>query len=365
MVLIKGFLKVLVLCTLFKFLWIWFFFYKSSHHGNLRSRQKQLQKDLSLFHFPSNPWMEKKSHFKSNSYHINNCTYRDNRGLHLDPKTFLEDYLDYFWCLIGIQNHDFHVFALKGSKNELLIYSDYQFSIEPELKFKEYDVFFIIFAKHHMDRQRLRNTWIQDLKHPKEGYLFCIPDDTWSMSLVSEEFRFKDMLSSNNDTSMLFWLHSRGIFSQFIVRIESDFLVNMNTLRIILVQETYASNRIYGKLNKYSIPDRSRDGANYLSEREWPWGHYPHFMSNQFYIITGDVVSKLLTASSRVPKLANLSESIYTTGILSIDSNLLLVDMKKFVTESSDHVCTSAIVTQPGNLKSLWEGIKTCSMELI
>ncbi|QQP56242.1 Hexosyltransferase [Caligus rogercresseyi] len=60
-------------------------------------------------------------------------------------------------------------------------------------------------------------------------------------------------------------------------------------------------------------------------------------------MLTGDVIPKLLAASSRYPKPKELLEGIYVSGLLSMESSLLLIDMMKLISRTWSNICKAAV----------------------
>ena len=126
--------------------------------------------------------------------------------------------------------------------------------------------------------------------------------------IIEEGSIYKDIVTTDVDEfdpqyhikqtfAMLSWMYKYCQLARFVVKTTSNTYVNLNTLEKFADQEMFAANRIYGSILKRRIPDRRADALHYISEEEWPWGYFPPFLREPSFVVSGDVVPRLLLGS--------------------------------------------------------------------
>ena len=92
----------------------------------------------------------------------------------------------------------------------------------------------------------------------------------------------------------------------------------------------YAANRIYGELLKRMQPQREKlsEIGHYISKENWPWGHFPPFLKGPSFVISGDVVPRLLMATTVIPTLP-LSQ-VFFTGLVPLMGHLMRIGVSSF-----------------------------------
>ncbi len=61
--------------------------------------------------------------------------------------------------------------------------------------------------------------------------------------------------------------------------------------------------RIYGSLMKRMQPNRDSKSVHFVSERDWPWMFFPPFVQEPTFLISSDLVPRLLLAASTLDLL--------------------------------------------------------------
>ena len=131
----------------------------------------------------------------------------------------------------------------------------------------------------------------------------------YDIELVNEAEKYKDLVRtdvSEADThynlkqtiAMLSWAYKHCQLARFVVKTTSNTYANLNVIEQFAEQEMYAANRIYGSILKRMLPDRSIKGLHYIGEEEWPWDYLPPFLKDPSFILSGDVVPRLLLGTS-------------------------------------------------------------------
>ena len=127
--------------------------------------------------------------------------------------------------------------------------------------------------------------------------------------IVEEGSIYKDIVTTDVDEfdpqyhmkqtfAMFSWMYKYCQLARFVVKTTSNTYVNLNTLEKFAEQEMFAANRIYGSILKRRIPDRRVGALHYISEEEWPWGYFPPFLREPSFVVSGDVVPRLLLGNS-------------------------------------------------------------------
>ena len=126
-----------------------------------------------------------------------------------------------------------------------------------------------------------------------------------NVQITEESEIYKDIVTTDVEESdpqyhmkqtfaMLSWMYKYCELARFVVKTTSNTYVNLKVLEQFAEQEMFAANRIYGSILKRMIPDRRSKAAHYISEEEWPWDYFPPFLKEPTFVMSGDVVPRLL-----------------------------------------------------------------------
>ena len=129
------------------------------------------------------------------------------------------------------------------------------------------------------------------------------------IELINEAEKYKDLVRTDvseanphynleQTIAMLSWAYKHCQLARFVVKTTSNTYANLNVIEQFAEQEMYAANRIYGSILKRMLPDRSIKGLHYIGEEEWPWDYLPPFLKDPSFILSGDVVPRLLLGTS-------------------------------------------------------------------
>ena len=61
--------------------------------------------------------------------------------------------------------------------------------------------------------------------------------------------------------------------------------------------------RIYGSMLKRMEPNRDPKSGHFISERDWPWRFFPPFVREPTFLVSADLVPRLLLAASTLDLL--------------------------------------------------------------
>ena len=79
---------------------------------------------------------------------------------------------------------------------------------------------------------------------------------------------------------------------------------------------------------KRMTPDRNPEGAHYVSPKDWPWDTYPPFLKGPSYVISGDLIPRMLMATSVIPTLP--LPQVFFTGLIPLMAHLMRIGVASF-----------------------------------
>ena len=109
------------------------------------------------------------------------------------------------------------------------------------------------------------------------------------------------------------WARNNCLRIKFLIKSDDDMFVNLPHLYKFL-ESKGATDTIYGKVSTLARPIREWYSRWYLSARDYPKEFYPDFVTGQIYIMTADLLPKLLKAADQVKPI--YLEDVWITGIL-------------------------------------------------
>ncbi|NXW99111.1 B3GT2 galactosyltransferase, partial [Larus smithsonianus] len=98
------------------------------------------------------------------------------------------------------------------------------------------------------------------------------------------------------------WVASYCSGASFVMKTDSDVFVNTMYLieKLLRPLSPPPQNYFTGCLMKGNKPIRNKKSKWYISEEEYPGGKYPPFCSGTGYVLSGDLASKIVSASVTV-----------------------------------------------------------------
>ncbi|XP_006818783.1 beta-1,3-galactosyltransferase 1-like [Saccoglossus kowalevskii] len=114
---------------------------------------------------------------------------------------------------------------------------------------------------------------------------------------------------------ILRWITDYCSNTKYLLKVDSDILVNLNNL-ISFLESAPRSSYVTGNVNEFPVAFRKRTVKNPVTKEEWPLANYPPRPSGTSYIISGDVVARLYRASLRT-RLLNI-EDVYIGILLTV-----------------------------------------------
>jgi len=292
---------------------------------------------------------------------------------------FIHEYIVYKKCIKEVKGSEIADWQKKitvktGSKGQLIVDSTNTYGINPksfcsnpksnsDRSHASPKVLYLILSNHTeieaSMRDSIRSSWSIDINktlsnnhkvifflgktknkfgsaHPnsklKTGAKIMEEGKIYSDLVTTDVEEYDPQYNIKQTFAMLSWMYKYCEIARFVVITTSNSYVNLKTLEQFADQEMFAANRIYGSILKRMIPDRQEGGLHYISEEEWPWDYFPPFLKEPTFILSGDVVPRLLLAASITPQIR--LDSVYIAGILPALIGLSRIEVNSFFSHS-------------------------------
>jgi beta-1,3-galactosyltransferase 1 len=232
------------------------------------------------------------------------------------------------------------------------------------------------------ERQAVRDTWGYAVPLPYTRLLFFLGHDgnSWpprtTESVLSEAQRHGDIVvedftdSYNNLTLksvfMLKWVVNHCSSVPFVLKTDDDMLINVQGVLKELTNNTYKPSQpmIFGKIQKWSRPYRSRSSKWYLPFWLYPEKYLPTFASGTGYVMTRRAVADIYAKSVDVPLIP--LEDVFITGLVASNNlHIPLINVPRFLNDRPwllqpclYHHLLTAHDLKPSQLKDLWTALK-------
>ena len=134
--------------------------------------------------------------------------------------------------------------------------------------------------------------------------------------------------------AMLKWIHIFCNNARFIAKVDDDFLVSMDTLLNVLVEadKQQLNNTILGQTNLFRKWNASGHAGSIwnIDSSVYPLDTWPNYVDGHFYIITNDVIDRLLQRACKLDTPLINIEDIFLTGIVRVLENVTLTTLRMF-----------------------------------
>ena len=128
------------------------------------------------------------------------------------------------------------------------------------------------------------------------------------------------------------WLYENCPRVRFVLKTTSDIFINLPKVDQLVEQEMFAANRMYGELLKRMQANRDpaadKHGQHFVSKKDWPWDHFPPFLKGPSYIVSGDLIPRILMASTVIPTLP--LPQIFFTGLVPLMGHMMRIGVASF-----------------------------------
>lgn len=206
-------------------------------------------------------------------------------------------------------------------------------------------------ATNLQQRQAIRETWFKWVKASNQSILFFIarPEDPFLLKeLELENYYFNDIvllsvrvsfklaltefikqifpcepsilketyyLLTFKTLSILHWSLSNCPNIRFLIKCDDDMFLNWPKLNAFLTENQNQTNTIIGKPNRDTKPNRDRFSRWFMPKELYELDYYPDFADGPIYILTADLLPRLLNATNEVKPI--YLEDVYVTGRIS------------------------------------------------
>jgi len=279
---------------------------------------------------------------------IEKCKFRTFNNVSIFSRAeFIHEYIDFRHCYI--RNHPeagqldrwvrHNVKSSMGYHGEIIITTQFEFELSPpDVCTSSYNptLLIVVFSKTAEERSNIRQTWAKVLPD-KVKVIFVLGEQEDNNENLLQEFQtYGDILQtevSADDNAhefkqiliMISWIYHNCPSLRYVLKTTSDTYINVVKVMQLVDQEMYAANRIYGELLKRMQPQREKlsEIGHYISNENWPWSHFPPFLQGPSFIISGDVVPRLLMATTVIPTLP--LAQVFFTGLVPLMGHLMRI----------------------------------------
>ncbi|KGL99492.1 Beta-1,3-galactosyltransferase 2, partial [Charadrius vociferus] len=204
-----------------------------------------------------------------------------------------------------------------GNKTRSISTQSFQFIINEKDKCKDKTPFLILLiattAAEINHRNSIRNSWGNEsvVQGVEVVRLFMLGVESKGPNDVvlreSEQYRDiiqQDFLDTYHNLTLktlmgMKWVASYCSGASFVMKTDSDVFVNTIYLieKLLRPLSPPPQNYFTGCLMKGHKPIRNQNNKWYISEEEYPGANYPPFCSGTGYVFSGDLASKIISAS--------------------------------------------------------------------
>lgn len=198
---------------------------------------------------------------------------------------------------------------------------------------------------NNKQRETIRKTWGSiAVANNNTGYVrlaFLVGSTnnaTLQQQLEHEYLEHSDIIQQNfvdsyqnltlKSVMLLKWVSEFCPNVQFVLKTDDDMYVNVPNLVYSLSRFPIKSNVIYGVLFKKAKPDRNPRAKWYVPKNQFDGNVFPDYLSGTGYVMSRDVVPKLLEASSTLPFL--VMEDVFITGLCASQYHIKRYNIRGF-----------------------------------
>ncbi|EFX64959.1 hypothetical protein DAPPUDRAFT_14446, partial [Daphnia pulex] len=188
-------------------------------------------------------------------------------------------------------------------------------------------------ADHFKERNDIRETWLIHLKSALEKNLLGMGtrfgfflgqtrNDSIQKRIEEESQKHGDIVQIEMDDSyrnltlkgiaVLNWVRQHCAKVDLVFKVDDDVYVNVHNLGHFVRSNYQSNNSVFGYPLHQTYPIRY-NSKYYIPLEEYPWSHYPNYVSGPAYFMHASVVIPLLAASQTIP--FNPFEDVFLTGM--------------------------------------------------
>ena len=281
---------------------------------------------------------------------LNSCDYRRFKNASVYGQAeFIHEYIDFRKCILENEKSRLdqwirsNLKAELGVQGEMVITTKFKITennmarkCQPD---EEIRLLITCFSKSPLERDNIRRTWGKTLpSHVKLIFITHSGDYSQEENLIQskvdpddEDYEFKQMLI------ILAWVNQNCPRARFVLKTSSDIFVNLPKMLQLVDQEMYASNRMYGELLRRMGPawpehvvSTKHAHHHAIAKSSWPWPKFPPILKGPSYIISGDLVPRILMAATVIPALP--LPQVFFTGLVPLLGHMMRIGVASFFT---------------------------------
>ncbi|XP_038218171.1 beta-1,3-galactosyltransferase 5-like [Zerene cesonia] len=180
---------------------------------------------------------------------------------------------------------------------------------------------------HSAARDAVRLTWghYAARRDVAFGFVLGAPPAELRAAVDAEDALYGDLIvgrfvdSYSNLTlktlSMLEWVDTYCPRAPRLLKTDDDMFINIPRLLRFAAARANATNTIWGKVIKKSLPKRTSKSKYYVSPAQFPGKVFPDFATGPAYLVTSDAARALLAAAPAERYLR--LEDVFVTGVLA------------------------------------------------
>jgi len=322
-----------------------------------------------------NPWVDRSSsedvaalEYDAGEYADTGCRFRNFANASFYGRSeFVDEYVEYKRCVGNGAPFDAwaagKITAGVGPRGELVVGTTGLEFNESATKCKDARpplfVFAVTSAAGNLRRRKaIRRTWGKGVARGGNSMLLFFVAGEDGEAVEEEAARYGDVvrckglmaddvaaaeLEARMVTAVLAWTYRYCERTRFLALSTDTTFVNEKRFELLATQERFAANRIYGAMLRKMQPFRpSADGGgggqagaggekghHAVPVEDYPWKFYPPFVRGPSYVMSGDVIPRLLTAIRFAPALPSLPQ-VFFTGLLPLVSKVMRIGVTGF-----------------------------------
>ncbi|XP_045519493.1 beta-1,3-galactosyltransferase 5-like [Pieris brassicae] len=203
---------------------------------------------------------------------------------------------------------------------------------------------------HARARDAIRLTWGHFAARRDVAFAFALgrPPSALRPALDAEDALYGDLVvgrsvdSYSNLTlktlSILEWADTYCPRAPRLLKTDDDMFINVPRLLRFAAARVNATNTIWGKVVKKSLPKRTSKSKYFVPVEQFAGAVFPEFATGPAYLLTADAVRTLRAAAARRPYLR--LEDVFVTGVVASAASVRRVHAPEFLNRKAPaHPC--------------------------
>lgn len=194
-------------------------------------------------------------------------------------------------------------------------------------------------------RETIRNTWgsiaseNNNTDYVRLGFLIGSTKSAILQEQIEQESaKYSDIIQQDfldsyknltlKSIMLLEWVTAYCPNVQYVLKTDDDMYVNVPNLINTLIKLPVKSNVMNGVLFRRAKPNRHPTAKWYVPKSQFEGDTFPDYLSGTAYVMSRDVIPKLLEASSTIPFL--VMEDVFITGLCAGQSHVKRYNVRGF-----------------------------------